>query len=246
MPAGLYVYGVVRSAQAATEPPLAGIDGQDVMPIDAGPVAALASPVTAGRIRPSRANIQAHHRVVGDTHAEVPVLPVRFGTVLPDEESLTADFLRPNLDRFEAALSYMAGKDEFRLRASYLPDVALREVVARSAPVRRMRGRLAGRRPAGRHDLIEMGEVVAAELEQIRETDAAELIEAVAGDVDAVRRLPDRSDTVAVHAALLVSRDRHKALDRQVERIAEKHGDRLSMELIGPLPPWDFVDEAFS
>jgi hypothetical protein len=240
----LYLYGIVRASDAGSVPRLAGIEDRQVAPVAADGVAALASPVTSDRIRPSRANVHAHHHVVGETHASVAVLPIRFGTVLADERSLTEELLRPNADRFGAGLGYVEGKDEYRLKATYLPEVTLREIVARNRRVRRMRERLADPgRAASRAEMIELGELVAAEMGRIREGDAGELIEDLAPHTTEVVRLPDRSDTVAVHAALLVARGRRDALSAQVERLGDKHRDRMTIELIGPLAPWDFAGE---
>jgi hypothetical protein len=242
-----YVYGIVRTADRSAGTGLAGVEDAPVRPVEAGPICALTSATGADRVRPSRANVHAHHAVVGEWHRSAPILPVRFGTVMPDLESVSEELLQPNAHRFQEMLDYVAGKDEFRLRATYLPDVAWLEILQRRPDIRRMRDRVAAH--GGRStqpELVEMGERVAAELEWIRETDAAELIGAIRGHAAATERLPDRSETVAVHAALLVARSRRARLENDVDRLGEKQSSRLRIELIGPLAPWDFVVEGIA
>lgn len=206
-------------------------------------MAAVIGPVSGSSVRPSRRNLTAHQAVVDDLHGRGPVLPVRFGTVMLDAEQVVDEVLTPMAGELAEELRALEGKDEFRLRVRYQPDVALREAVQGSPQLRRARDRLA-RRPgsADMADRIALGELVVDELEQLRAADSQMVSDAVGAYAAAWTPLADRADDVAANLALLVDRRRRDALDEALSALAQKQAHRLSFQLTGPLAPWDFVD----
>lgn len=219
-----------------------GIDGSRVSPVRRGHISALVSSIRESRVRPSRANVTAHQAVVDAAHRQGPILPVRFGTVMPDEASVGNDLLSPNSDRYQAALRQLHGKAEYRLKATYVEDTVLREIVERSPAVRRARAD-ANRpgRPASRDRMIALGELVRNELGRLKEADRAKVLHQLASHVAGCEQLPERTDAVAVHVALLVERNRARRLEQAVEALAAEQTDRMRIELTGPLAPWDFA-----
>lgn len=236
-----YVYAVVPDDVAGTLPERPGIDKAPVGALRVGRVAALVSDAPDRKVRPTRANLGLHEQVVCAAHAAGPVLPLRFGTVLADARAVRDDLLARNAARFAEALDELSGKDEFRLRARYLPDVALRDVIERSPAVRRLRSRMASRRTVV-GDRIQLGELVFAELQRLKEADASEILQVVAPHVIAWTALNDAADDVAVYVACLVQRDCAEKWDSALRTLAERCRLRLRFEVIGPLPAWDFTD----
>lgn len=234
---------MVSGGRYEPDPAQPGLDDAPVTIIESGKLAALTSDTEQTRVRPSRANVTAHQRVVDDAHRNGPVLPVRFGTLVPDAETVARDLLDANAGKLLDLLRRVDGRDEYRIRATYRQDVVLREIVAGSAPIRKARARMQGRGGAAfRDDMIDLGEMVRSELERRRQVEAAAILDAVEPHAESWERLAERSDEVAVHAALLVRADRAPALEAAVGRIAEAEAGRLDVELIGPLPPWDFTE----
>lgn len=237
-----YVYAVVP-AEGPALPEMTGLDGRAVSRIREGSLSALVSEVSADRVRPTRANLSAHQQVVSSAHGLVPVLPVRFGTVFPDEDTVRAELLAPEQPELEAMLSEFDGKDEFRVKCRYLPDVALRELVERNAGIRKLRSRASAAVSPGARQAhqIQLGEMVMLELERLRERDAAALVGALTPHILTWEPIDDPSDDVPLHAALLVDRSRLSALEAALEKVASQQKDRMQVELIGPLPLWDFT-----
>ena len=85
---GLYLYGITVADRLPR--PLGGVGGADVETIVEGSLAAVVSPLGAGKVRPQRANLAAHHRILHDLAEERPVLPVVFGTITGNEETVAA------------------------------------------------------------------------------------------------------------------------------------------------------------
>ena len=55
----------------------------------------------------------AHSQVVDALAADLVVVPVQFGSLLPDDESVVEDFLRPNEPRFLEYLESLDGRTQF-------------------------------------------------------------------------------------------------------------------------------------
>lgn len=236
-----YVYAIV-AAETAAPRDVKGLDGRPLAVIRQGSVSALVSTVDSDRVRPSRANLSAHHDVVASAHGLGPVLPVRFGTVFPDEDAVKVELLGPEQFRLEAMLADFEGTDEFRIRCRYLPDVAVREVVERNPGIRKLRSRAAAAPSSVARQAHEMrmGELVMLEMERLREHDADALLSVVGPHILAWEPVESPSDDVPLHAAVLVSRADVSALESSVEKFAVDQKARLQVEMVGPLPPWDF------
>lgn len=238
-----YVYAVVPSdmPMRCLDDQL-GVEGQPLRLVEKGAVAAIVSSTQSERIRPTRAALSAHEQVAAVAHRCGPVLPVRFGSLFPDPDAVARDLLSSSRPELEDLLEAVRGKDEFRLRARYLTDVAVRDVVARSPEVQRLRRRLA-RLSGGAHRSagVQLGELVMAGLEALREEDAVRIMGELAPLVEATEQLADRSEDTALHVALMVDRSQIEGLEGAIERVAKRQRERLHLELIGPLPPWDFT-----
>jgi hypothetical protein len=241
-----YVYGIVLPS-TVDRFEVSGIGGQPVEAVVHGRTAALTSSVGGGRVRPSRANLMAHQQVVSAAHSCGPVLPVRFGTVMPDREAVVSELLEPERRQFETWLSNLDGKDEYRVKCEYLPDIPLRDVVARSRSLQRLRQRVQSAGQSARQsDRLALGELVMAELERLREIDSARMLDALAPHILAWEPLADGPGNAAspegpLHAAVLVDRGETARLEAALERAADSQRGRMSIELTGPLPPWDFT-----
>lgn len=237
----MYVYGVVS---ARTRPDrygsVNGLEDRAVSVVSSGPVAALVSPIAGDRARGSRANLSAHQQVVEAARGAGAVLPVRFGTVMPDDETVVDELLAPHEAQLEAALRQMSGKSEFRIKATYLTDVAVREAVERDPSVRRLRRALGG--GGGYHDRIELGERVAAAVARIKAADEQAITAPLDGLPVLLRNLDVLGADVAVHLAALVPDRERSRFEDAVDRLAGEQAQRLRFELTGPLAPWDFVD----
>lgn len=233
-----YVYAVIP-ADRAPDTCATGVDAQPLGTVRHGKLAALVSPAVTERIRPSRANLTAHEEVVGWAHRRGPTMPIRFGTVMPGETAVLRDLLEPGRHQFETLLAEFAGKDEYRIKCRYLPDVAVREVLEASRTIQRLRAQAGrGASPAAQ---VRLGELVFAGLERLRHRDGAAVMDVLGGHVIAWEPIEDRSDEVALHAAVLVDRSAAERMEQSLERFGRSQRSRLRIELIGPLPLWDFT-----
>jgi len=238
-----YIYGIVP-ADVEIVPGVTGIGespAQVSLVID-GDIAALVSEIdVAGPIgRP--ADLIAHEELLNATAREVPVLPLRFGAVLSSPESVVTDLLAPNHDEFAAALASLEGRTQYVVHGRYLEDVLLREVLSENSEVARLREETRGRPEAEtRSAMIQLGEIVGSAVEEKRAADTDAAVDALTPHCVAIMLRPAAHEHDAFRIAALVDTHQQADWDRAVESIAEGWQDRMTVRLLGPLAPYDFV-----
>src|SRR3954467_14805339 len=170
----LYCYGVT-SADAAVSQPDAGLGGASVEPVRFEDLAALTSPVPSGKVRARRADLLRHFDVLAAAFEHATVVPLRFGIVFEDEAALIRDFLEPRHDELAGLLVELRDRVELRVTAHYREEALLAEVVRESPRVARLREQTqrGGSPPA----LLELGELVSAELQARTARDARSIVE---------------------------------------------------------------------
>ena len=90
--AGFYLYGII-DAQDGLDVSMSGIEGGDIETIEADGIAAVITRVGCQKIRPQRANLAVHHKLLHELVRHQAVIPCAFGMVASGEEQLQ-DVLR--------------------------------------------------------------------------------------------------------------------------------------------------------
>jgi Gas vesicle synthesis protein GvpL/GvpF len=112
----LYLYAITY-AEAGINVDVAGVHGAPVRPLCHGSLAAILSEHADLRLTPDADELWAHEAVLEAVMAEAPVLPMRLGSVVPDEAAV-ALVLDERRDLFEHALENVRGAVELGLRAA--------------------------------------------------------------------------------------------------------------------------------
>jgi len=187
--------------------------------------------------------MRRHWQILEAIAATDVVVPVQFGTAMADDDAVVAEFLAPRHEDLVAQLEAFEGKVQLTVKGTYDETALMRSVVDGSPAVASLRAQVRGMSEAAGHfKRIQLGELVAAEVEQVRERDAAWLHEqldalAVASSREAATGLQG-----AVNAAFLVERKRVAEFGRAVDAAAERLDGRIELRLLGPLPPYSFVN----
>mgnify|MGYP003290399978 CR=1 FL=1 len=120
----------------------------------------------------------------------------------------------------------------------------MRGVVDESVAVARLRERVRQRpKAATYYDRIQLGELVAGEVEQARERDSATVVDRLERLAVAARLEPLGTPDAAVNAAFLVERSRVDEFSEAVARLSAEVEGRMRVRFIGPLPPYSFTEE---
>jgi hypothetical protein len=188
----------------------------------------------------------AHAEVLDRTAAVAPVLPMRYGVVLPSAEAVRREVLAPNHDAFAAALARLSGRAQYTVRARYAADEPLREVLATEPLVRDLHQRL--HRPAGGPDhagRMRLGELVARSVAARRERDTAALVDLLRPYAEAaVARISRALEGERVaDASFLVDLGCSGEFESAVEDLGRRWRERIRLRLLGPMAAYHFVDE---
>jgi hypothetical protein len=243
-PGAVYVYGIAPAADAVpVTAPGVGAPEAGVRRIEHGELAALVSDVPPGPLTAAR-DLRAHWGVLEEAAERTTVLPVRFGTVMENDDAVVNEFLAGRHDRLAAQLAELAGKVQLTVKGFYEEEQLLRGVVQGSPAVARLRERVRGRpAEAAYYDRIRLGELVAGEIEQARERDAAVVLGRLEPLAVAARREPPSTRDGAVHVAFLVERGRVEEFSRAVAELEREVAGRMRLRYVGPLPPYSFTEE---
>jgi len=236
-----YVYGVIASA--ASLPREHGIDGAPVDVVPHGGVAALTSDVPTEFLEVGREELLTHSRVLEQTMEHAVVLPMRFGVVLPDAKTVRERLLEPYGQQLEAQLRAMEGKVEVTIKGIYDEAAVLNEVLAENRDIAKLREEIHGRpEDATYYQRIELGELVAAALDEKRAAVAPQIIDRLVPLAVDIRVGDPVHERMAVNASFLVARSSLEEFDRAVDQIGAEQAGRIQFKYTGPLPPHSFVE----
>jgi len=240
---GCYVYGIfpgdvqVESDVTGVGDPPAGIKA-----VRDGDLAAVISTVELDRPLGTPEDLRAHKRILDRSATEVPVLPMRFGAVLSDEDAVATELLQANHDEFAAALREIDGRVQYVVKGRYLEPAVLAEVVSENRQAQQLRKEIKGADPAATRDAsIRLGEIVSDAIEAKRADDTGLLTERMDGHCVASAIRPPSHELDAVHVAFLVEQGREDELGQVIDRLATDWDDRVNLRVLGPMAAYDFV-----
>jgi hypothetical protein len=239
----LYVYGIAAPS-AVIPASIAGIGGSPhgVSLVSFQRVAAITSAVSPDQPLGTPDDLRAHARVLDVLSALMPVLPMRFGGVMTDHQAVVDELLAPYHDEFAALLDVLRGHDQFTVKGRYLGDTALRETLLADPETLALRNKLHGTDPADyRNDRIRLGELIARSLDRQRVSDTEELVEQLAPRAAAVAQPNQGGRSTGVRVSFLVERSRTRDFEAAVEELGKHWEDRIRVQLLGPLAPYDFA-----
>jgi hypothetical protein len=240
----VYVYALVPAdveidlkARGVGDPP------SPVTLITHNDVAALASEIPVGTRLGTPEDFAAHARIVDGAAAEVPVLPLRFGAVVPDRDAVVDELLAPYSERLTETLRRLEDRVQFVIKGRYVQDAVLREVLDEDPQARQLHEHIANTpEEASRDDRVALGELISTDVEARRQTDTRRCAEFLdAHGVDFAVREPTH-EFEAFHIACLITRAEEERLRHACARFARDSAGRIDMELLGPMAAYDFVD----
>jgi hypothetical protein len=243
--ASVYVYGVLRSADAPNVS-AGGVEQAQVRTVEHAGLAALVSTLEGDALAAAR-EVRAHWRVLEDASKTATVLPVRFGTVLEGDRAVRERLLEPNAEQLAELLTELAGRVQLNVAGDYHEQELLREVVQTSPQVAALRERVSRLSDsAGYYDRIRLGELVAAQIAARRDQDAALAMGRLEPFAVSARAEEISSQNGAFKLAFLVEGGEVDAFSEAVGRLREDLGERVTLSYVGPLPPYSFAETDLS
>ncbi|MEV7730143.1 GvpL/GvpF family gas vesicle protein [Streptomyces sp. NPDC087917] len=236
----LYVYAITGKDHPHRLDGLSGVGSNPspVRSITAGPLAAVVSDVSE-EIRPKRRDLKAHQDVQEHLMAAAVVLPLQFGYLAADDQTVQ-QALEENTDGYLSALERLDGCAEYHVRASQQDeDELLRQILHDSPQARALNERIRAGDPDQQLPLA-LGELVAREVQDRQEALAAGLTQALLPYAREHAAHPPSSPDF-LNLSLLVPHEQkddfltaHAGLAGQIE-------SGVDLRVTGPLPPYSFV-----
>ncbi|MEC4019591.1 GvpL/GvpF family gas vesicle protein [Streptomyces sp. H27-D2] len=237
-----YLYGITRTDHPALPERTPGV-GDPPCPVRAvrqGELAALVSDCPA-EPPTERRDLLAHQRVLTETGSAGVVLPLPFGTLSEDDESVRA-LLAERPEHYLEQLRGLDGRIEYNVKAVHREEALLRQIAEQEPGVR---ARLEADRAAGGGSLQERRQLAeltanAVRAREVRDAQQAERLLAPCADL----HTPGGEGAGwLLNLSFLLCRDATEDFVEAYRRL-EKDNPRLELHITGPLPPYSFVRPA--
>ncbi|MFE9053437.1 GvpL/GvpF family gas vesicle protein [Streptomyces mutabilis] len=235
-----YVYGITAVSHPSLPEGLTGVGDPPgrVRVLKEGELAAVVSDAPEG-LRPKRRELLAHQNVLSEVGAAGCVLPMRFGSIAPDDDAVTS-VLAERAEHYRERLGALDGRVEYNIKANHVEEAVLHHVMAENPEIRALAE--ANRQQGGGsyENKIQLGEMVAAAVKDKEAQDATTLERALEPAADAVSAGPESTGWLA-NVSFLVNRESAEEFLAAVER-ARRDMPHLEVRVNGPLPPYSFVE----
>jgi hypothetical protein len=181
-----------------------------------------------------------HQRVVEAVMQIFPVLPAKFGTVLPDEARVRR-LLMQGETLFRTTLEKFSGLVQMEVVILWNLQGVFEEI-GQEAHIAQLKAQVAGRPPEETMiERVAIGQMVQASLKQ-RRTSLRDYLVPSLGNVSLDLLVnPPMDDSMVANVALLVDETGQESLDRQLELLDEEFDGQLTLRCVGPLPPYSFA-----
>jgi len=237
----IYVYGIVP-ADVQPEEDATGIHDDPIEIVTHGDIAALVSEIDPDQRLGTPADLQAHARILDGTSHVAPVLPLRFGAVLSDRDAVINELLAEHEDEFTSALDQLEGFAQYMVKGRYVEETIIREIVDDSPKATSLLESIRDQpEELSRDDRMALGEIIGHALEAKRDADTRITLDALSPLTDTVTVREPTHDEDAVQIAILLEVDRQGELEQTVGDLAARWDDRVTLRILGPMAPYDFV-----
>ena len=239
----VYVYGIVPGdVELTAEARGVGDPPAEVSIIACGDIAAMVSEVPRDRALGGPEDLRAHAELLDDAANQMPVLPLRFGAVMTDTESVANELLEAHHDEFRDALSQLEGHAEYIAKGRYVEESVIREVLGGDPKAAQLLEKIHGQsEDASRQDRIALGEFINNAIARRRERDTQQVADTLQSLGFMVSVRPATHELDAFQVACLAETARQGDLEDAIARLSDEWQGDVETRVLGPLAPYDFV-----
>ena len=251
---GLYIYCVMNKTE--TKGPKAkkskpGIKNQQIYEIGYKDLSAVVSNFPLDQLKANMDDVIAHQKVVENVRmkAGTTILPVRFGTILKNQEEVT-NLLSKSYNEYKSKLSKLSGKDEFGLKVLITNTTRekLKELVeAESKEIKKMKDNISSLsdNSSGSTYLLKLN------LEDAIKNGISKKIETLANEIhqpfvqisEEYNLLKADIEQIILNAAYLVNQNNATAFKSNFQKLKKAYGSvGLILHMSGPWAPYSFLE----
>lgn len=242
-PMGTYIYCIARAQPFRAAPTfkaeaIAGPEHPTRL-LRYGDLVAVVSDAPARRMEITREHLLTHEGVILEVMERGEVIPLSFGTIASNDTAVTERLLKGAYDDLLEQLKAIRGCVELDLKVLWDQERLYAEIVEEDEQIRALR-RDIERAPLD--ERIELGRLISEAIASKSDREAQQVLEAL--EPLALETRPGRmlNDTMILNTAFLVEKAQQAAFEQQVSDLARLEEGRLVFRLVGPVPPYHFVE----
>jgi hypothetical protein len=238
-----WIYGVVPAGASLHELERRGDRLPNVWVVESGDLAAIAGDAPEQSAKGTRNQALAHARVLEAAIVDSPVVPMRFGIMVPGDQEVGSDLLDARHDELAQLLKKVEDWVQMTLKVYYEEDAVLREILEHEPEARKLREAMnEGSEEATRDVRVRLGELISKAIEQRRERDSADILEHLKPFSLAAVAEPLEKEFMVLNTPFLVERHRQQEFEEAVEEVAQERQERIRFRLLGPMPTYSFLE----
>lgn len=236
-----YVYCFTHARHPLPLDGLRGVGADETVPraIHHEGLAAVVSDAPEG-LRPKRRDLVAHETVLETLGAAGVVVPMRFGTVAPDDDAVVAELTR-GARRYAELLTRLEGHVERNVKGAHQEDALLADLLTANAELRARNEALRAAGGGSQPERVAFGEQVSLAVEQRRIRDAAFVVAALRPFAELDRHAPP-VEGCFVNVSFLIPAAAQADFDAAVTQLRTAMDGYADLRVSGALPPYSFVD----
>jgi hypothetical protein len=243
---GRYVYAFARNSDVKSllsDAPQ-GLGDASLEVIGDGAISAITSPTDESKVRPQRKNLAAHQTVVGWLTERSSILPVAFGLIADDAESVEK-LLSVHEEVLTEQIARVDGCVEMSLTLRWSVENVFQYFVSQSEELQIASQKIA-QGEATRDEQIEMGRQFEALLSAERQSHTDRVTEELESVLVESDQQAERDEFDIVRLACLIERENVEKFSAEVYRIAESFNEDFAFAFNGPWAPYSFVNLSLS
>lgn len=224
---------------------MAGVDDDEVYTIPLGDLAVVTGSTACADYRGMTRQdavryLVIHQRVIEAVLSNYPILPVKFGTVLADEDCARRLLVQGSV-LFRATLRRLSRQVQMEVVVLWNPQEVFAEI-SLEEPIVQLKAQIAGRSPeATEADRVALGQMVFASLERRRNTIRDRVLPSLHKVASDMVTNPLMDESMVLNVAVLMDKADTGSLCKQLELLDQEFGGRLKLRCVGPLPPYTFA-----
>ncbi len=183
--------------------------------------------------------LMAHQGIIERVMKEYTILPVKFGTLVEDEEEMRC-ILEQGYEKLAQTLDQMDSLVEIEVAATWDLKEVLEEI-GNAIEIMELKRSMAGQSASEILEIqINAGKLVRESLDRRRESYRSQTMQSLARVALDTQPNALVADEMVMNVAFLIQREKQEEFDRQVTLINEAFNDQINFRVIGPLPPYSF------
>lgn len=247
----LYIYAIVKNKDNATLPELVGLNSQKITFIPYQGFMVVASKILLGNlgdlgVEELKTLVAIHEKVNEWLIKDFNVIPLKFGTVVKNEEALF-DFLKETHPCFLAAFEEIDGKAEFVVETLWNEKKIIEEIAKENPEVQKLKQKAESQgKILGLPAKIKLGKLIIDNIELRRKEYVKDILNFLKNYASDNREGKILNKEAIMSYSFLIHKSQESEFETKLNQLGEKYQYKLRFKYIGPMAPYSFVNITFA